>query len=332
MNSNEFLKSAIVLINELSQLSNVSIDEKHPLYEHLVFCKNALNNDGFIKLDSNGLNGKKVVKILLDCAILTELTGGSLKQFTLGSELPGNREAEKKIRTRVTISEQYSGLIVELYVFSWNTLNGHNVEIWEEKGLPDIKVTIPDVANSFLIACTHRDNSNPPPFVGYIDKAEKQIGQAESKHGYQYWGVSLIDVSIPVGSYTVDSDDLPEKIISYSKSVGEILNSGKYKYVKGVILVWDDFLKNEINDNYYCCLRRRSTIVSASNPEILDVFKGYDAFAALDKIENSAQNGKMVGYRIKEIRLSKVPRSYAWFKATCYSLSDQSISFSFEQP
>lgn len=328
MNSTEFLNSSIQIIKKLSEFSNTPIDSRHPLHEHLVICNDALNNDGIVTLDSGGLIGEKLARVLLDCAILIQLTDGSLRHFVLGKTLPGNKKAVNKITTRITISAQYRGLIVELYTYSWNAMMGHEVELWEEEGLPDLKVEIPNLKIPFLIACTHRDNSKTPPLGDYIDRAEKQIRQATEKHDRQYFGVSLIDVSIPVGTPTVDGDVLPKEIVDYTKSVEAILDSGLYRHVKGVLLVWDEFFKKEIKDNCYYCLRRRSVVVPASKLEALQVFKGYDAFMALDIVKKSDQ---MTSGKIGGIRLSDVPRNYAWFKATCYGLSDQLVRFESEE-
>lgn len=328
MNAVNFFRSSIQILNKISQYSNHPMDKNHPLYGHLDFCNKALNNNGRVILESDGAVSK-LSQILLDCVILIELTRGDLRNFTLGKTLPHEKNTQQKIKARILNSEQYRGLVVELYVYAWHTLSGHITELWEREGLPDIKVEVPGISDLFLIACTHRDKSDLPParLEKYADRAEKQVETAEQQHGGQYHGVSLIDVSLPVGASAVNNDGLPGKIVNYTVEMKRLLDSGKYKHIRSIILVWDDYIKEEMSNKRFFVLRRRSNIISPQGYKGLPLFKGYDAFVSLDKVDNRSFNSEIIEGDLKEIRLSIVPRSYAWFKATCYALADQLITY-----
>lgn len=238
--------------------------KNHPAYLRWALCKRIIEQEGAIQFPEQKEELNKIGRILLDSYILVALTEGDIQQLKLGQiDLYGDDAVQKKIRSRISSPEQFEDLMVELYVGAWHKTENHAVEPIEKDGYPDLRIESPDINIPIFIECKHLWTNSKNKIQQVIKKANKQIKKATEDIGTPSCGVAVLDVSVPATVGQVENDTLSNKLQDMIDVIQSALNGQRYRSVKSVIVVWDDYMiMGEPPDRTLVAFRRRYKRIS----------------------------------------------------------------------
>lgn len=255
---------------------------QHTAVQQWSLCEQVVNR-GKVNLRGPKENLQAFGRILLDCLIWTTVTGGDDTKFSLGPLTAyGNDAVIAKIRSRITDSNQYDDLLVELAEASWLLGRGYAVSAIESLGMPDLRIEVSGVELPVYVECKHLRTMTQNAVSNHVKKANKQLKRPEEDH----YGVLRIHVR---GDFRIElrSDDVPEEIAQVLSFVDRAVGGEKNRSVSAVIVSWDSYVTTgeEIGRPMTFFRRHCETIAhnsprARSLPTHLEMFGGYTTMVA----------------------------------------------------
>jgi len=217
--------------------------KSHPAFLRWNLCNTIIQQEGAIRYPEQRSELPRIAQIVLDSHILVALTRGQSDELKLGSlDLYGDKQVVNKIRSRITDSEQFEDLMVELYVGAWHITENHAVTPIEKDGLPDLRVGISGIPTPVFIECKHMRVPSQKRIAHVVTKANKQIKNAIPNLSAAVFGILILDISTAVGIKQVQNDDVPKEVQRIMTLVQSALNGPKNRSIGAAIVTWDDYM------------------------------------------------------------------------------------------
>jgi hypothetical protein len=214
--------------------------QQHPAFIqwnlcHQVLAKNSLDfpKDREVIYD--------LASTFLNCSIISISSGGSLRDFSLGSFANyGDAKVQARIHHVKTDAHAFLSLLTELGYAAWHLSKGSRVTAFEDDGLADFRVEssllpLPIIADCKFI----QPDTQISRFHKIINKANKQI----KAHCTSAFGIVIMDVTawlprIVHNDAGIDAP-LPAQIQALTTAIQKELESC-HSSVSGAVLIWDE--------------------------------------------------------------------------------------------
>jgi len=250
----------------------------HPAYIRWDLCNRMIKQNGVVKFPEQRDELTQIGSIMLDSYILSQITGGDIKDLSLRPLSYGDKAFQEKILSRVTDENQFEDIMVELYIGAWHLSNGHKVTPVEEEGLPDLRIEFPNVTYPAFIECKHLRTRTKRRVIDLVRKANNQI----KKINGQCYGIMIVDATLPVAAGIVKDDRLPAQIQEISKVIRSALSGEKNRSIGTTLVVWDDnTILGQPPEKTLVTLRRRHIRINHNRPNTvvprtLPLFNGFN--------------------------------------------------------
>jgi hypothetical protein len=255
----EFIKAQKTLLEELFPNGWFVNEQRkhslHPAYIRWQRCRDLIAGNGRVQLPRDIETINAILSALCDNLSLIQATRGSFDAQKLGDLANyGDEAVQKRLRAVIKDHGQFLDVLVELACAGSHVSRSHEVKATEEKGMPDLELTIPGWPLPIQAECKCVKNSR---FKDAIEKANAQIKRGRQRSGSDKpcYGLVYLDVSqrsVDPASYLNDS--LPKEIAPIQVEVQRCLSGLQYTSASGVVLLWKDHTILKMNDGgAHCC-------------------------------------------------------------------------------
>jgi hypothetical protein len=262
-------------------------NQRHPAKQRYDLCLNALakTHGRSWPISSRG-EALATARMILDGAIIMQLSGGKVRELTLGDLRSfGDALVQRKVRSRITDPEAFEDLFVEFSVAANHLAKDHLVTPLEQDNKPDL--LIHSSHGEAGIECKRLRVASANAMYSDISNANRQLRSLAAEFG----GALVIDISAHASiTHDRDSDDILPQVTEAEEWVRAAFKRGPFRSISRLALVWDESsFVLDASMPPWAVLRRRTYEVELEKrtdrrgwPEPLDLFTGFTVMANID--------------------------------------------------
>jgi hypothetical protein len=210
---------------------------EHPARSRWSLCTEILKQGGTIRWPKQREDLPELAALLLDSVSFVTISEGSLHDLRLGDITGyGGDSVQRKIESRLPDPRQFDALMLELSMAAWHQSKGHHIRPMEKEGLPDLRVSLPDIEFPVYVECKRLTTSSKWGIQKRIRLANKQLRAVDEES----YGVMILDISGSVGPVESISDEMPARVKTIIGYAEQAISGPKNRSVSRVIVSWDD--------------------------------------------------------------------------------------------